>query len=325
MRTAIFLGFTITTFLSVTTQPGYSAELKKASLRPQWVPQAQFAGYYVAAAKGFYKDAGIDLEIRPGGPGIVSINNVAAGKDTFGMDWLISGIAAVSKGAPLVNISQMFQTSGLMLVAFKKSGIGEPKQMHEKQVGIWPGFFGMAPQLLFKKQAVQPRQVSQKFSVDDFLQGKLDVASAMTYNEYPLILESGVKETDLKTFHYRDFGLNFPEDGIYVHSDTVKKDPELCKNFVKASIRGWLYAFAHENEAIDVVMKEAEKAKTGTTREHQQTMLREVKKLTLYKIKDDQVGELSKESFEFVQKSMKESNQITKTVSFDGFYQPKYK
>jgi NitT/TauT family transport system substrate-binding protein len=275
------LRFSILVSMICSTLPAHAnAPLKKASFRPQWVPQAQFAGYYVASAKGFYKEQGIDLEIRAGGPGIIAINNVAGNKDTFGTDWLLGGLAAASKGAPIINIAQMFQTSGLMLVAFKKSGITKPEQMKDRTVGIWPGLFAMLPQLLFKKYSVQPKLVSQKFSIDDFLKGQLDVASATSYNEYPLMLES-MKQADLTAFHYRDFGLNIPEDGLYAHADTCKKDPELCNGFVKASIKGWLYAFDHSEEAVDIIMAEANKAKTGTTRNHQMTMLKEVKKLML--------------------------------------------
>ncbi|WP_176736981.1 ABC transporter substrate-binding protein [Oligoflexus tunisiensis] len=298
-----------------------SAPLKKASFRPQWVPQAQFAGYYVAQAKGFYKEQGIDLEIRAGGPGIIALNNVAGQKDTFGTDWLLGGLTAASKGAPIVNIGQMFQTSGLMLVAFKKSGITEPKQMKDRTVGIWPGLFALLPQLLFKKYEVQPKLVSQKFSIEDFLKGQLDVASATSYNEYPLMLES-VKQADLTTFHYRDFGLNIPEDGIYAHAETCKKDPALCQGFVKASIKGWLHAFDHADEAVDLIMAEAQKAKTGTTRTHQLTMLKEVKKLMLYNISPERIGELSKATFDFAQTSLKDSKQLNKPVSYESFHRP---
>lgn len=301
-----------------------AAELKKASFRPQWVPQAQFAGYYVALIKGFYKEAGIDLEIRPGGPGISTLNNIASGKDTFGTEWLMSGIVVASKGAPIVNIAQMFQTSGLMLVSSKKSGITDPKQMDGRTVGVWPSLFSIPPTLLFKKFKIQPKLVSQRFSIDEFIAGQLDVASAMTYNEYPLMLESGLKSSELNTFYFKDYGMNFPEDGIYVHRDTLQRDPELCRNFVKASIKGWKYAFEHPEEAVSIVMDAATQAKTGTRREHQVTMLEESMKLTLFRVGLEKIGELDPEAFAFVYNALKETEHVQKPLKYEEFHQPLY-
>jgi NitT/TauT family transport system substrate-binding protein len=296
--------------------------LRKVSLRPQWVPQAQFAGYYVALAKGFYQEAGMDLEIRPGGPGISALSNVAAGRDTFCTEWLISGVSMVTQGAPLVNIAQMLQTGGLMLVALKKTGIDDPHKMNGRTVGVWPGRFAIAPTVFFERLGIHPKLFSQKFSIEELLAGQVDVASAMTYNEYHLILESGVNRSDLDTFFFRDHGLNFPEDGIYTHAETLEKDPELCRGFVKASIRGWLYSFENPEEAVSIVMTAAGEAKTGTTIQHQTTMLEEIRKMMLFRVTPDAIGELAPADFDFVQDVMKTHNLIVKAVKYDYFHHP---
>jgi NitT/TauT family transport system substrate-binding protein len=299
--------------------------LRKVSLRPQWVPQAQFAGYFVALAKGFYREAGMDLEIRPGGPGISALSNVAAGKDTFCTEWLISGISMVTQGGPLVNIAQMLQTGGLMLVALKKTGIDDPQKMNGRTVGVWPGRFAIAPTVFFERLGVHPKLFSQSFSIDELLGGQVDVASAMTYNEYQLILESGVDRSDLNTFFFRDYGLNFPEDGIYAHAETVNKEPELCRNFAKASIKGWLYSFEHPEEAVSIVMNAAIEAKTGTAIQHQATMLEEIRKMMLFRVTPESIGELSPADFDFVQDVMKTHNLIVRPVKFEDFHHPMHK
>jgi len=297
-------------------------KLKKASFRPQWAPQAQFAGYYVALKKGFYKQAGIDLEIRSGGPRISGLYNVAAGRDTFATEWLTSGIALASKGAPIVNIAQIIQKSGLMLICLKKSGINNPQDMNEKKVGVWPSFFSIPPSILFQQQKVTPKLVTQLFSIDELLQQKIDVASAMIYNEYHVALESGLKPEQLNTFLFEDYGLNFPEDGIYVHKETLTKDPELCRNFINASIDGWLYSFEHPEEAVSIIMEAAEEAKTGTTRRHQETMLQEIQKLMLYRGGESKIGELDQESFNFIHKILAERKILKKKVEYEDFYKP---
>jgi len=284
------------------------------------VPQAQFAGFYVALAKGFYKEAGIDLEIRPGGPGISALNNVAVGRETFCSDWLMSGMSMAAKGAPVVNIAQLLQTGGLMFVAFKTSGISDLKQFEGRTVGVWPGAFSIAPAVLFDRYGVRPKLHSQRFSMEEFLNGTIDVASAMIYNEYHLLLESGVSSSDLNTFYFRDYGLNFPEDGIYAHKDTLKEDPKLCGDFVRASVRGWLYAFDHPQEALAIVMSAATEARTGTTPQHQSNMLEEMRKMILFRVGPEGIGDLARRDFDFVQEVLLKHKAISKPLAFEDFH-----
>ena len=321
----VFCPCMVALFFFVAGVVAAGAEMKSASLRPQWVPQAQFAGYYAALAKGFYREAGIDLEIRPAGPGISALNNVASGRETFASEWLISGITLAAKGAPVVNIAQMLQTSGLMLVSFKDTGINHPKQLDGKTVGIWPGAFSLAPTVLFEQFEIHPKLASQQFSINEFLSRKLEVVSAMIYNEYHTILETGIKPTDVNTISFRDYGLNFPEDGIYVHRETLRKDPELCRNFIKASIRGWLYAFEHPEEAVSIIMNAATEAKTGTTREHQATMLAEIKKMMLFRVGTEKIGELDPKDFAFVQDTLLKYKMSNKPLDFNDFHQPMHR
>ena len=89
------------------------AKLTKVTLQSKWVPQAQFAGYYAALAKGFYKQAGLDVTIKAGGPDIIPEQVVASGQAEFGIDWLPSLLSARDKGTDLVNIAQVFTRSGM--------------------------------------------------------------------------------------------------------------------------------------------------------------------------------------------------------------------
>src|SRR5579884_1504380 len=97
-------------------QPGAHARaMTKVSLVLKWVPQAQFAGYYVALKKGYYAKEGLDVTIQPGGPDIVPEQVVESGQATFGLDWLPSLLAQRDHGQDLVNIAQIFQTTGMRL------------------------------------------------------------------------------------------------------------------------------------------------------------------------------------------------------------------
>ena len=117
---------------------GASAEDVKLQLK--WVTQAQFAGYYVAQAKGFYEEEGLNVTILPGGPDIAPTQVIAGGGADVVIDWMPSALAAREKGLALVNIAQPFASSGMMLTCLADTGIKEPKDFADKTLGVW--FFG---------------------------------------------------------------------------------------------------------------------------------------------------------------------------------------
>jgi len=162
-----------------------AAELKQATFIPQWEPQAQFAGYYMALEKGLYRRHGIELVILRGGAASPSATFVQEGKADFGMLFLSSAIAlrAGGQGTPLVNLAQIVRKSSLVLVSKKSSGIRSPADFAGKKISAWPNF-QVQPLALFKQFNVKPRIVPQSATVDLFLRGGVDAASAMMYNEY---------------------------------------------------------------------------------------------------------------------------------------------
>src|SRR4029077_20958806 len=95
----------------------------KVTLQLKWVTQAQFAGYYVAKDKGFYRQAGLDVTIKPGGPEINQSQVITAGGADAIVDWMPSAMAMRERGVPLVNIAQIFQRSGMMLTCRRESGV----------------------------------------------------------------------------------------------------------------------------------------------------------------------------------------------------------
>src|SRR6476659_2700750 len=116
-----------------------AAAQDKVTIQLKWVTQAQFAGYYVAKAKGFYKEAGLDVTIKPGGPDIAPPQVIAGGGADVVVDWMPSALASREKGVPLVNISQTFKRSGLELTCRAETGIKKPADFKGKTIGIWYG------------------------------------------------------------------------------------------------------------------------------------------------------------------------------------------
>ena len=297
------------------------ANLKKVVFIPQWVPQAQFAGYYFAAEQGIYRKHGLDVTIVSGGPQKPPpLDLLREGKADFATLWLSTGIQARAQGLNLVNIGQVVPRSAFMLVAKKSRGIRSPRDIQGKKVGLWGPIFQVQARAFFKKYDLDVTIIPQSFSVNLFLRDGVDVASAMWYNEYHTILAAGLNPEELTPFFFHEHGLNFPEDGIYVLEDRFKRDPEMCRSFVKASIEGWLGAFAHKEKTLDMVMKNLKGEHMPANRVHQRWMLERMKDLILPSDKSDLGVQLLPRDYSRVATSLHSSGLINLIPEFTIFY-----
>ena len=273
--------------LALGVAAGTAHAADKVTLQLKWVTQAQFAGYYVALDKGFYKDAGLDVTIKAGGPDIAPAQVIAGGGADVVLDWMPSALASREKGLSLVNIAQPFKSSGMMLTCRKDSGIKAPEDFRGKTLGVW--FYGNEyPFLSWMSSLGIPTDGSdngvtvlkQGFNVDPILQGQADCVSTMTYNEYWQIIDAGLSADDLVVFKYEDQGVATLEDGMYVLEDNLADAAFADKmvRFVAASMRGWKYAEDNSDEAAEIVLDND--ASGAQTEKHQKRMMGEIAKLT---------------------------------------------
>jgi NitT/TauT family transport system substrate-binding protein len=255
----------------------------KVRLQLKWVPQAQFAGYFVALERGLYAAENLDVTILPGGPDIVSEQQVANGQADFGVDWVASFLAFRDKGVPIVNVAQIYQSSGLLLVSKKTANITRPEDLKGKKVGVWYGGNEFEFLALMDKLKLDPDRdltvIKQGFTMDPFLAGQMDAASAMTYNEFQVVLSSGVKAEDLNVIDYNKEGVGMLQDNLFTSEETLKTRRPLATRFVRASLRGWQAAIDDQKGAVEIIMKHVERG--STTAEHQTRMMSEVAKLVL--------------------------------------------
>ena len=233
---------------------------EKVTVQLKWVTQAQFAGYYVAAAKGFYKAEGLDVTIKPGGPDISPVQVIAGNNADIVVNWMPDALAAREAGVPLVNVAQVFNRSGLMLTCKKSSGVSSPKDFKGKTLGVWYGgneypFLNWMSKLGYKPGS-DITVLKQGFNVDPLLQNQAACVSTMIYNEYWQIIDAGIKESDLVTFFYEDQGVASLEDGLYVLEPKLK-DPAFVARmakFLKATFKGWNEAVKNPEEAAKIVV-----------------------------------------------------------------------
>ncbi|WP_345454262.1 ABC transporter substrate-binding protein [Nocardioides marinquilinus] len=264
-----------------------SGDLTPVTLQLQWVAQGQFAGYYAALDQGYYEDEGLDVEILEAGPDIVPQDVLTAGDADYAIAWVPKVLGSIEQGAAITDVAQIFERSATTQISFKDAGITGPADLADKNVGSWG--FGNEWELFAGMQqngvgVDDINLVQQAFDMNAFLAGDIDAAQAMTYNEYAQVLETVNPDTgelyspdDLNVIDWNDVGTAMLQDAIWASTDRLE-DQEYADQtvaFIKASIKGWVYARDNPEEAASIVTA------AGSTlgQSHQLWMTNEVNKL----------------------------------------------
>ncbi len=306
--------------LAAALPSGRPAEaLEKVSLRLKWLHQAQFAGYYVAKEKGFYRDEGLEMSINPGGPQIVAENLIASGADDFAHGGgLETTLTARQKGLPIVAVAVLFQKTPFLLVTKKDSGITRLEDFPGKKVSLWYTGMQYIVRGMLKARGVDPgkiTEVPQAVTMAPFLRGEVDVASVTPYNELQSLYADGHR--DLVLFDPADYGIVVPRDPIVTSEKMIRDRPEVVQRFLRASLRGWKWAVENQAEAVDIVLKQNPSLK----RDHQAAMLREVAKLLQWGPGTEHgIGYIDRKTAEFTQKFLLEHGQLTQPVDLEAAY-----
>ena len=264
-----------------------AGELTKIKLQLQWSAQAQFAGYYAAVDQNYYKDAGLDVEIVEGGTDIVPQDALSAGDVDYAISWVPKVLGSIEKGAKITDVAQIFERSATTQISMKDKNITEPAQLAAKKVGSWG--YGNEWELFagMQKAGVNLGDITliqQAFDMNGFLDGDIDAAQAMTYNEYAQVLETKNPKTgelyqpeDLNVIDWNKVGTAMLQDAIWANSEMLS-DPayqDQTTRFIKASIKGWVYARDNPQEAAKIVT--AAGSQLGES--HQLWMTNEINKL----------------------------------------------
>ncbi len=299
----------------------FSAEVVRAEtvrFLPQWIPQAQFAGYYMALHAGIYEKYGLQVEILEGGPSAPPDKALLWERADAVTLWLVQGISMREKGVALVNIAQIIQGSSLLLIGRK--GLDGLDSLQGKRISLWEGLFSVPFHVLFQRQGLAVQILPQGTGMNLFLRGLVHAASAMWYNEYHTLLVSGFDAEDFVVFPLRDFGFDIPEDGIYVMEKRYRERPHVWKAFVEASLEGWRYAFSHSEETLDVILKKLSEAGYPASRSHQRWMLHCLRDLMLFDAPGSKAGKLTRQSYETAVQALQEMHMIHDVPSYDEFY-----
>ena len=259
---------------------GGDGDLTPVKLQLQWLPQAQFAGYF--------EEEGLDVEIIPSGGDIVPQDALANGDVDFAIAWVPKVLGSIEAGANLTDIAQIFQRSGTLQVSWADSGIESVADFEGKTIGSWGFgneweiFAAMAAEGL---DSTTVQIITQDFNMNAFLQGDIDAAQAMTYNEYAQLLETVDPDTgelyqpeDFNVISYQDTVGAMLQDAIWADTERLESDEEYAETavaFLKAVVKGWLFARDNPEDAAAITLENG----SAWGPSHELWMMNEINKL----------------------------------------------
>lgn len=314
----ILVTTTISVILAALSFTGCAKEekgLEKVSLRLSWITQSEFAGFYVALDKGFYKDEGIDCTIHPGGMDFNPIKLVASGSDNFGIFGADAIIIARSKEIPLVGLAALFQKNVLCFFSLKKSGITKPEDFVGKKVGVKYGTtLEVVYRAMLAKLGIDAKKIEEvpvQFDMSPLFGGRVDVWPGIVTNE-PVIAEE--KGYEVNVIYPADYGIPFYTNVIFTTEKLIEENPRLVERFLRASLKGWEHALKDPEQGIKTVMKFNEKL----SYDHEIKMLNA--SIPFMKLEGKELGWMESEKWKAIYHLLRDQKMVKKPVETDEVY-----
>jgi len=289
-------------------------------LQLKWHHQFQFAGYYVAKEKGYFKDENLDVKLIEGSQDKPPLKQVLAGAADYGIsdsDILM----AYAAGQPVVAVAAIFQHSPYVLLGLDTQTL-TPDDLIGKRIMLSNDQGAAQFKAMMRKEGIDLSRVTivpHTWNLDDLIQGKVDVLSAYATAE-PIQLEMrGYKAAMLSS---QTYGVDFYGDTLFTTQTEVTDHPERVEAILRAIQKGWSYAFSHPDEVADMIMKYESVARNGITRD---ALLREAHAMRPFVMSDIvEIGHMNQARWEFIAQTLSDLNMIPPQYHLDGFiYQPR--
>lgn len=281
---------------------------------PQWTAQAQFAGYYVAQEMGFYKDAGIEVEIVHPTATLSAMNRISRNESNATTMQLCQAMEIIDSGTPLVNILQTSMNNAMVIASRRNM---DPLSQKGARVGIWSVGFGQLAICMSVKDNLDYEWVRFANNVNLFIKGAVDATLAMSYNEYYQLVQAGYQLDSTNVYRFRDHGYNVQEDGVYVTRSYYRKHKETARKFAEASRRGWEWAAEHPEETLAIVMKYVKENRIATNEVLQRLMLADVLSLQLDRESGKREFRLRPDMVKLASDLMFECNMLDNEVTYE--------
>ncbi|MBQ9477348.1 MAG: ABC transporter substrate-binding protein [Bacteroidales bacterium] len=281
---------------------------------PQWTAQAQFAGYYVAEAKGFYREAGVNVRIEHPSSTQPAMSRLRRNECQATTLQLCQAMEIIDGGIPLVNILQTSMNNAMVIVSARDE---DPLKQKGARVGIWSVGFGQLAICMSIMDNLNYEWVRFAQNVNLFVAGALDATLAMSYNEYYQLIQAGMQISDRNVYRFCDHGYNVQEDGVYMTRDYYEKHLDQARRFAEASRRGWEWAAEHPDEALDIVMKYVDREHIATNRVLQRLMLEDVLRLQVDRESKQREFRLRPDMVRLASDLMVENQMLGRAVTYE--------
>ena len=281
---------------------------------PQWTAQAQFAGYYVAQEKGFYREAGIDVEIVHPSITQTAMNRMRKGESQATTLQLCQAMEIIDGGIPLVNILQTSMNNAMVIVSRRQM---DPLTQRGARVGTWSAGFGQLAICMSIKDSLNYNWIPSASNLNLFVAGAIDATLAMSYNEYYQLKQTGLPVGEEYVYRFCDHGYNVQEDGVYMQRDYYLAHKEEAKKFAAASRRGWEWAAEHPEETLEIVMKYVKANHIATNPVLQRLMLTEILRLQVDRESGKREFRLRRDMVETSSRLMVEMKMLKHAVTYE--------
>lgn len=290
-----------------------SIRLEKVSLQLKWKHQFQFAGYYAAIAKGYYRDGGLEVVLRERAQGSERpVDTVLAGRATYGVEGTHL-LTSRLQGSPLVALAAIFQHSSAVAISLQKSSIKTAKDMFGKRVMSYGGtdveLFAMLLHEGIRAESVDWQPMS--FSIDSLIRGETDLYSSYLTNEPFFLAQQQIPYSIINPIHY---GIDFYGDILFTTEQEITEHPQRVKKFREASLRGWTYALENPEEIVDLILQIYRDDKS---REHLLFEARETAKLI--SPEHVEIGHINPGRFKYMAEVLKDLGRVGQTENLNGF------
>ena len=281
---------------------------------PQWTAQAQFAGYYVAETKGFYREAGVNVRIEHPSSTQPALSRLRKNQCQATTLQLCQAMEIVGDGIPLVNILQTSMNNAMVIVSARGK---DPLTQKGAKVGIWSVGFGQLAICMSIKDHLNYEWIRFAQNINLFMTGVLDATLAMSYNEYYQLVQAGMEISDKNVYRFCDHGYNVQEDGVYMTRDYFEKHRDQARKFAEASKKGWEWAAQHPEEALDIVMQYVDREHIATNRIMQRLMLKEILRLQVDRESKKREFRLRPDMVRQASQLMVENNMLSRQVTYE--------
>ncbi|WP_256078778.1 EAL domain-containing protein [Massilia sp. YIM B04103] len=296
---------------------GFAQAQQKVVLQLKHTHQFQFAGYYAALEKGYYREAGLDVQLVEGHGGLEPEKAVLSGKAQYGVGdsgLLLSRLS----GKPLVVLAVVFQHSPYAL-AMRQEGPGNDiRRIAGKRVMVG-SLQDAQPQIdelmaYLKKEGVNTSDIvrlEHSFDPNDLIVGRTDAMAVFVTNEPDYLDRAGFP---YEVFSPRSAGIDFYGDNLFTSEQELNANPERVKAFRAASMRGWQYAMSHQEEIADLILNKY-------SRRHDRLhLLYEARQMVpLVQPVLVEIGYMNPERWQHIADIYAEQGMLPKGASFDGF------